>query len=294
MKQTVIKTKELSKIYGKKAAIEDFTIELNSGKIYGLLGRNGAGKTTLLKMISGLIIPTKGELEVFGGNPFENAEISEKICIVLETQLWDTSKRIKNIFDICAGVYPNWNKEYAEELLKKFNLDKNKKIKQLSRGMTSSVFIIVGLASKAPLTIFDEPTLGLDAAIREMFYNEIINEAQDNERTFILSTHLIEEVHRLFEEVIIVDDGKLKTFKPLEELRQGGYYISGKEQDVAAAAIGLNVIEKQKLGSLAVYTIMGDKKDAMGKPGIDIEPISLQKLFVHMTEHGKEDNANEN
>lgn len=291
MSDIVIKTTDLNKIYGKKKAVEDFTIELEEGKVYGLLGRNGAGKTTILKMISGLILPTSGELEVFGSKPFENANILEKICLVLETQLWSTNEKVANVFKICSEVYPNWDMVYAEKLLKKFNLDKGKKIKQLSRGMVSSVFIIVGLASKAELTIFDEPTLGLDAAIREMFYNEIINEAQDEKRTFILSTHLIEEVHRLFEEVIIVDQGKLKTYQPLETLRQSGYYVSGKEQDVMNAVSGLNVIEMQRLGSLAVCTVLGDKSEIAGKPGIEIEPISLQKLFVHMTEHDKgEDN----
>lgn len=287
MNQIVIKTNNLNKTYGKKKAVEDFTIELEAGKVYGLLGRNGAGKTTILKMISGLILPSSGELEVFGSNPFENASILEKICLVLETQLWSTNEKVTNVLNICSKVYPNWDMEYAEKLLKKFNLDKSKKIKQLSRGMVSSVFIIVGLASKAELTIFDEPTLGLDAAIREMFYNEIINESQDNERTFILSTHLIEEVHRLFEEVIIVDQGKLKTYQPLETLRQSGYYVSGKEQDVMEAVKGLNVIEMQRLGSLAVCTVLGDKSEMVGKAGIEIEPISLQKLFVHMTEHDK-------
>lgn len=294
MNQIVIKTNNLNKTYGKKKAVEDFTIELESGKVYGLLGRNGAGKTTILKMISGLILPSSGELEVFGGNPFENANILEKICLVLETQLWSTNEKVTNVFKICSEVYPNWDMEYAGKLLKKFNLDKSKKIKQLSRGMVSSVFIVVGLASKAELTIFDEPTLGLDAAIREMFYNEIINEAQDSERTFILSTHLIEEVHRLFEEVIIVDQGKLKTYQPLETLRRSGYYVSGKEQDVIEAVSGLNVIEMQRLGSLAVCTVLGDRSEIEGKAGIEIEPISLQKLFVHMTEHDKGENSDEN
>ena len=292
MEQAILKTSSLNKRFGKKYAIEDFTLELQPGKIYGLLGRNGAGKTTLLKMISGLEIPTSGELEVFGEKPFENKKVLEKICIVLETQLWDPSEKVANILKICAEVYHNWDTEYAEKLLKKFNIDRNKKVKQLSRGMVSAVFIIVGLASKSELTIFDEPTLGLDAAIRETFYNELINEAQDNERTFILSTHLIEEVHRLFEEVVIIDLGKLKTYQPLETLRQSGYYVSGKEADVKAAVEGLNVIEMQRLGSLAVCTVIGDKKDAIGKPGIEVEPISLQKLFVHMTEH-KEENDDE-
>ncbi len=293
MEQIVLKTKSLNKRFGKKMAIEDFTIELEAGKIYGLLGRNGAGKTTLLKMISGLILPTDGDIEVFGSNPFENTAVLEKVCIVLETQLWEPTEKLANILKICSEVYPKWDQEYAELLLKKFNLDKSKKIKQLSRGMVSAAFIIVGLAAKTPLTIFDEPTLGLDAAVRETFYNELINEAQEGERTFILSTHLIEEVHRLFEEVIIIDTGKLRTYQPLEKLRQSGYYVSGKEDDVKAAVEGLNVIEMQRLGSLAVCTVIGDKKDAIGKPGIEIEPISLQKLFVHMTEHNKEENSNE-
>ena len=293
MEQTIIKMEGLSKQFGKKSAVEDFTLELQAGKIYGLLGRNGAGKTTLLKIIGGLITQSSGEIEVFGKAPFENAEVLKKVCIVLETQLWNTTEKIKNIYDICSAVYPSWDMDYAEKLLKKFNLDKNKKIKQLSRGMTSSVFIIIGLASKAPLTIFDEPTLGLDAAVRETYYNEIINEAQETDRTFILSTHLIEEVHRLFEEVIIVDEGKLKAFEPLETLKKSGYYVSGKEKDVMAAVEGLNVIEKQRLGSLVVCTVMGDKAEVAGNPDIEVEPISLQKLFVHMTEHGKGDNDDE-
>jgi ABC-2 type transport system ATP-binding protein len=255
------------------------SLKLEPNKIYGLLGRNGAGKTTLLNVLTSRLFPSSGKADVFGECSYENIEILKQICYIEEKGFYSPSVRISQVLQLASGLYPNWDSEYAERLLTLFELDRRKKYKQLSRGMESSLGLIIGLASRAPLTIFDEPSLGLDAVIRERFYDAVIDDFSEHPRTIIISTHLIDEVSRLFEDVIIIDGGKLLLQSDAAELRDKAYYISGKEDAVCAAANGLAVMSEERFGNtliLAVYANSGIKT----AQDVDVQQIPMQKLFV--------------
>ena len=265
--------------YGSCKALNSFDLQLEPNKIYGLLGRNGAGKTTLLNILTGRIFQSSGKADVFGKRAYENIDILKQICYIEEQGFYASTVRISQVLQLASGLYPNWDKEYAQSLLALFELDKRKKYRQLSRGMESSLGLIIGLASRAELTVFDEPSLGLDAVVRERFYDAVIDDFAEHPRTIIISTHLIDEVSRLFEDVIIIDGGRLLLQADGIELKEKSYYISGKEQAVRAAAEGAVIMSEESFGGtliLAVYAKNGLRQS----DDTDIQPIPMQKLFV--------------
>ncbi len=195
--------------FGTVAALDDVDFELQHHTIYGLLGRNGAGKTTLMQILTGQTLPSAGRIEVFETDPYENAAIMQQMCFVADTPSYPDSVRVEHVLSSSELLFPLWDSDYAHHLLREFSLPENRRVKKLSRGMTSALGIVVGLASRAPLTVFDEPYLGLDAVARKMFYDELITDYAAHPRTIVLSTHLIDEVADLLEHVLVLDRGRL-------------------------------------------------------------------------------------
>ncbi|WP_002147222.1 ATP-binding cassette domain-containing protein [Bacillus cereus] len=282
-----LETKKLSKKYKKKLAVNEVTISLEEHKIYGLLGRNGAGKTTLLNILVGQIISSSGSVAVFGENVFENSKAMQNICFVRVKEEAHLSYKVKEIFKMCSMFYKNWDGKYAEELTDKFQLNMTEKYHKLSHGMQTVVGIIQGLASRAPITIFDEPTTGLDAAHRELFYSLLLEDYGEYPRTIILSTHLVEEVTQVIEDVIIIKEGRLVVQSSVEDLLQQGHIISGKKDQVDEFAINKKVINREIYGKKGIAVIWeelsSDDYYSLEKEGIAVDRITLQKLFIHIT-----------
>lgn len=283
----MIEIQGITKRYGSKLAVDDVTFTIQKGEILGFLGRNGAGKTTMLSILAAQIFQSTGDLRLFGQKPHENIEALKKLCFVRENAPFPKAMRVREVLSVCSDLYPNWDNDYAKQLLDTFSLNPKKKFKQLSRGMESSLGLVVGLASRAELTVFDEPSLGLDAVARERFYSEILREMEAHPRTVIISTHLIDEVSQLFEDVVIIDKGHVLTFQPLQELLGTAVMLSGPEPDVKKAAANYSQIHEESLAGVSVATVL-----LGGKPrptdadfeNIKVSPVPLQKLFVYMTE----------
>jgi ABC-2 type transport system ATP-binding protein len=283
----VIEVKRLTKKYGNITAVDDVSFTVEEGKIYGLLGRNGAGKTTLMHMITAQLFPTSGELKVFGENPYENNRVLSQMCFIKESQKYPDSFRIIDVLDLCPAIFPNWDRELAESLLEDFRLPVKRRIRKLSRGMLSGVGIVVGLASRAPLTIFDEPYLGLDAVARNLFYDRLLEDYAEHPRTIVLSTHLIDEVSRLLEHVVVIDNGKLILDEQAEALRGRAVSVVGPARIVETFAAGKKTIDRQPFGGLVSATILGnlsaeERREAEAL-GLELAPVSLQQLVVHLT-----------
>ncbi len=202
-----------------------FSIE--AGKIYGLLGRNGAGKTTIMQIITAQLFATSGEVMVFGEAPYENSRVLSQICFVKDSQKYPNRYRVLDVLAQAAFFFPSWDREYAFALIEEFRLPLNRRMKALSRGMLSAVGIIIGLASRAPLTIFDEPYLGLDAVSRSLFYGRLLEDYAEHPRTVILSTHLIDEISRLLEHILVIDQGRLILDEEAEALRGRAFTVVG-------------------------------------------------------------------
>jgi ABC-2 type transport system ATP-binding protein len=282
----------LSKSYGKLEVVKDVSFSLDEGKIYGLLGRNGTGKTTLLNLICAQAMSDSGEINIFGEKVFENERALENLCLVKEKDLKTEDYKVSRIFNIAGILYKNWDEKYKDQLVKEFKLDIKKKYKNLSRGFKSVVGIIIGLASKAKITIFDEPSLGLDAAVREKFYNMLLQEYEQSNRAFILSTHLIDEVSSLFEEVIILQDGQLLIQEEMAKLLGKAHFLSGKEATIMQIIKSKKVIHKEFFGTTAIVGILDEfsreELNTLKDNNIEMSPMPLQKLFIYLTEEVNE------
>src|SRR5690625_1914519 len=278
-----IKVENLTKKYKDKYALKNVSFSLNEPKIYGLLGRNGAGKTTFMDILAGNILPTRGTISVNGKQPFDNEQLMSSICLIKEGNNFDKELKIKNVFKIYSYFYPNWDMDLAYELAKQYELNVNLKIKALSKGMESAVSIIVGLASKAPITIFDEPYIGLDAAARKKFYNILVEEYEKEERMIIFSTHLIDEVSLLFEEVLILRDGELILQENTESLREQICAVSGPVSAVEKFITNKRLIHQEKLAGMMLAYVYSDQEVAK-QAGLSVEGVPIQELMIHLTE----------
>lgn len=183
-----IKVKDLSVIYGSFTAVDKVSFTLEGGKIYGLLGRNGSGKTSLLSVLASYRKQTSGEIAIGGEAPFENARIMSQVCFIQENGHMSENHKAKDALQIAADCWPNWDSATAERLIELYEIPLNKRIQTFSRGMKSMFGVTLGLASRAPITIFDESYLGMDAPSRYIFYDELLASYLASPRSIILST----------------------------------------------------------------------------------------------------------
>ncbi|MFC1724900.1 ATP-binding cassette domain-containing protein [candidate division KSB1 bacterium] len=280
----VLETKVVCKSYGPITALENVNLRFEDKKIYGLLGRNGAGKTTLLDIITSRIYADLGNVSCFGKDIIKHPKvIAENFCYMPEKHYFPGRFKVKKLLSYGKIAYPNYSEEYAEKLCRYFNLNTGQKYQQLSRGHQSIFRIVLGLASKAAVTIFDEPVLGLDAVARDRFYSELIEEFSRDPRLFIVSTHYIEESANLFNEAVIIDKGKLILQAPVEKLLSNAFYVSGKSARVDEFVQNRAVIGSQAVNDLKTAVVEGDLNAEERAPGLRFSPITIQKLFIHLT-----------
>ena len=285
---SIIEIKKVSKSYNKKQVLNNINITFEENKIYGLLGRNGAGKTTLLNLITDRVVVDSGEITIDGENVYENDNALEKIYFMTERTLYPEDYKVKEIFKWTKEFYNNFDSEYALELAKKFNLNINTKIKNLSTGYNSICKIITTLASNANVLIFDEPVLGLDANHRELFYKVFMENYIKSPTTISLSTHNIEEVSNLIEKVIILNNSKVISSDEAEELLKKAYTVSGLTENIDKFVEAKNIVNVEEITSFKSATIIGnltkeDKKLAEDL-GLKFSKVELQKLFIYLTE----------
>ncbi len=276
---------DLTKKYGDKVVLDNLNLTLESGKIYGLIGRNGAGKTTLLSLMTAQNPVTGGCCQLDGGKIWETRKSLDRLCFSRELNISAESGlaaySVKNYLKTAAMYFANWDQAMADELVKKFGLNIKSKLGKLSKGMLSMVTIIVALASKAEFTFLDEPVAGLDVVAREEFYKLLLEEYAETGRTFVISTHIIEEAADIMEEVIILDKGKIIRQQNTQELIDSARYVTGAADQVDGAVCGLECHHAEKLGrSKAVTVLLGEDEDL--NPGYDVtvQPLNLQKIFV--------------
>lgn len=281
----ILTCKNVKKSYKEKEVLHGIDLELERGKIYGLIGRNGAGKTTLLSILSAQKFATDGTVCVDGEPVWENENALSKICFSRELNPMDktgiSALRIKDYLAAAKVFFKNWDESVAEKLLAEFELDKKQKMMKLSKGMLSMVTIIVAIASKADLTLLDEPVAGLDVFMREKFYKLLLDEFLETGRTFVISTHIIDEASSVFEEVIMIKDGEVLLKKNTEELLDTIRYVSGKAEDVDAATQGLEIHRVETLGrSKAVTVVLKEGQSVKSGFDLDVSSVSLQNAFM--------------
>ena len=296
----------IKKTYGEKEVLHGIDLTIEKHKIYGMIGRNGAGKTTLLSILSAQATATKGTVSVNGMPVWENRKALDCICFSREisTGIGNGSigaVKVKDYLKAAAIYYPNWDQEMAEQLLEKFQLDKKQKLGKVSKGMLSMVTIIIALASKSEYTFLDEPVAGLDVIMREYFYKLLLEEYEKTDRTFLISTHIIEEAANIFEDILIIKDGKLIINENTQDLIDRAVYISGKKEDVDQATKGFVCHHEEINGRSKGVTVLLDAKEGQSqfsnwsKKGqslfsdfdVCVQSVSLQNLFVALCGMGE-------
>ncbi len=281
-----IEVKNVSKSYRHKEALKNISFTIEGPKIIGFLGHNGAGKTTFLNLLSGLISTTKGNISVNEENVFNVPLTLRDICFVAENGNFQEEMTIAQTLKANSFFYPKWDGDLAMELLEVFALNPKDKVRSLSKGMVSALGIITGFASNAGITIFDEPYIGLDVAARNTFYDLLIEQQTDNPRLFILSTHLIDEASKLFEEILILHEGQLLLQKTAEEWHEHIVAVKGKPSDVEQAISGLKIIYKHTFMQELTAIIFTNGQSIEGQ-NIMLEPVSLQDMLVYLSKQQK-------
>lgn len=277
--------------YGGTTALDDVSVHLEGGRIHGLLGRNGSGKTTLLSIAAAFLRPSVGVASVDGRPIYEDPAVTSQVCLIRGSgdsveQDWPED-RVEDALRVAATLRETWDADYAERLIDTFGIDRRARLNQLSRGQRSAVGVVLGLASRSPVTMFDESYLGMDAPSRYAFYDELLADVAAHPRTVIVSTHLIEELSRLLEHVTIIDRGRVLVHDEAEALRGRGVVVTGHAAAVESVVGDLTPLHDRRLGSLRAVSLLGPLDDARiddaRRHGCELDPLPLQDLFVHLT-----------
>jgi ABC-2 type transport system ATP-binding protein len=284
-----ISVEGLSRRYRGQAALDDVTLDLGGPSITGLLGRNGAGKTTLMRIIAAQEFPSAGRVRVLGGSPVENDAILRRMVFVREDQAFP-DLRVRHVLQVASWFHPNWSGEVAEELLADFGLPLSRKVKKLSRGMRSAVGIVIGLAARSEVTLFDEPYAGLDPVARQVFYDRLLADYADHPRTVLLSTHLIDEVADLLDRVVVMDRGRVVLDAAADDIRGSALAVSGPAAAVEEFAAGRLTWDRRMIAareSVVIAGPLGDGDWARARElGLSLAPLSLQQLVTHAAGRG--------
>lgn len=278
-------------------ALSGVDLTIRPGVITGILGRNGAGKSTLLSLLAAFTRPTDGRVGVGPDgaleDPWENPWVTANVQLVRESGDLQDEEKVAESLKYYADLRPYWDADLAGRLLDLFEVDVRKKPEALSRGKRSAVGATIGLAARAPLTVFDEVYLGMDAPTRYAFYDEILADYAEHPRTILLSSHLVEEVARLFEDVVVLHRGTVLLAETAEEMQARGFSLTGPTTAVEKLAGDRRVLHRQQLGATVQVTLEGAPDDgevaAARAAGVEIGTLPLQDLFVRLTQqdHGE-------
>ncbi|MGH1565666.1 ATP-binding cassette domain-containing protein [Mumia sp. DW29H23] len=277
--------------YGRRGsgepALDGASFSIRPGTITGLLGRNGAGKSTALALLASLRRPTSGTVRVDGHDPFENAVVMAGVQLVRESGDVVRDSSVDDTLGYYSEVRPTWDTEYAKALLDQFGIAMDTQPNKLSRGKQSALGCIIGLASRAPLTIFDESYLGMDAPSRYAFYDALLDDYTEHPRTIVVSSHLIEEVERLFEDVVVLHRGRTVVSESADALRDRAVSLVGPTTAVSKLADGRHALATRTLGGTTQLTLEGALEPAevahARETGVEIARVSIQDLFIHLT-----------
>lgn len=284
----VIEARGLSKVFRSGKALNNLSFAIAENKITGLIGRNGAGKTTLLKIIAGLLRETSGEIKVFSERPFNNLMVSANTLFVYDSMTLPAALSLKEILEVGAGFYQNWDKELARRLFEYFSFHPMQHYAGLSKGRKSTFLAIFGLAAHCPLTIFDEPTNGMDEAVRKDFYRALLKDYIAHPRTILISSHHLNEIEDLLEDILLIDNGKELLHMPISDFGQWAIGLQGKRDAVEEWTKHQEVIFSKSFGADSLYAVVQNQfsqaeLQQVLQAGLEISPVTSSDLCVYLT-----------
>lgn len=278
----------LNKFFGRVAAVRNLNVSISENKITGIIGPNGAGKTTLLRMIAGFTLPSAGELTVFGRNPFNSLQVSTNMIYIDDDIPLPSRMAIADILETAGEFYPNWDGKLAAGLIQYFDLDTRKSYPALSKGKKSTFAVILGISAHCPLTIFDEPTSGMDAAVRKDFYRALLKDYLNHPRTILLSSHLLNEIEDILEDVLLIHQGAKLLHMPVTDLKEYAVGLRGKADTVLNLFDGHEVVHKEHYGKDSIYVVIVnvDREVIAQKAkaeGLEVQTVNTSDLCVYLT-----------
>lgn len=279
-----IKLDRVTKRFGHQPVLTDVTTTLLPGQIYGLLGRNGAGKSTLLNLIANRNFLTSGAITLDGENINNNGAALSQCYLMSEVTLANRWARVSDLMVDADRFYGHFNWTHAREMLQQFGINERARLNKLSTGLRTAAKLTIALNVNANYVFLDEPTLGLDAGHRQYFYQELLKSYQTRPRTFVLSTHLINEAANLLNRVLILHQGRLLVDQPVSDLLARFHTVAGPTTLVNQFAADLNVLNRRELGRLTEVIVMGQLPDQRPLPDqVTIEAVGLQDAFMALT-----------
>lgn len=301
MVEHVIEVTRLSRRFGKTLALDEISLHMEPGRVYGLVGANGQGKTTLIKHLLGLLRAQQGSVRVFGLDPVQNpVEVLQRIGYLSEERDLPDWMRIDELLRYTAAYYPNWSQDYARELLTTFRLDERKKIKELSKGMRAQAGLIAAVSHRPDLLLLDEPSTGLDPVVRKDILNAIIRAVADDGRTAIFSSHLLDEVEMMSDYVFMIDQGRLVMEGELDSIKERHWLVEAKfpsgftaAEDIEGVLAAENTTGSWSMICEGEEASMATAIGARGGTLVKSRTASLQEIFVarvgrhqqHVTNH---------
>ncbi len=279
----------LSRRYRGQLALDNVSFDIEPGTITGLLGRNGAGKTTLLRILAGAEFPSAGSVTLLGASPFNSDALLHRMVFVREDQRYPNyglpgGFKVWHAVRAASWFYPHWDAGLADSLIADFGLPPGRAVQRLSRGMRSALGIVIGLAARAEVTLFDEPYAGLDPVARQLFYDRLLADYAEHPRTVLLSTHLIDEAAGLLERVVVIDSGRVVLDAAADELRGAATSVSGPAVAVAEFIAGRTVWNRRRIASQETAVVAGplDQADHARAAALHLhlEPLSMQQVVV--------------
>ena len=273
-----IEARALRKTYGATVALDGVNLRVEEGRIVGLIGPNGAGKTTALNAILGLI-PYQGELRVLGRDPWaERNQLMRDVCFIADVAVLPRWIRVSDALDYVAGVHPRFDRAKAETFLARTTIRLTNKVKELSKGMVTQLHLALVMAIDASLLVLDEPTLGLDLLFRKQFYDSLLSDYFDRNRTIVVTTHQVEEIEHVLTDLVFIDRGRIVLNATMEEIETRYVELVVRPERIAAARTLKPINERQVLGGNILLFDHVDRQQlaALG----EVRAPSIADLFV--------------
>lgn len=286
----IIECVDLTKTMIDRKALDQLSLTIDEDKITGLIGRNGAGKTTLMKILAGYWHETSGKVEVFSERPFNNLFVSANTIYVDDLMSFSHNLTLEEILKEAERAYPNWDAVFAQRLFDYFSFHPKSKHDSLSKGKKSTFNVIIGLASRCKLTMFDEPTTGMDASVRKDFYRALLKDYLAHPRSIIVSSHHLEEIEDVLEDIILIDNGKLFFHESMDELKEYAQGITGRTEILLPLLANEEVIYQTQVGENSTYAVVKTGNSAVEKAkkfGMPTGAVAPNDLCIYLTAKDK-------
>jgi ABC-2 type transport system ATP-binding protein len=278
-----IEARDLRKAFGATIALDGVNLRVEEGRILGLIGPNGAGKTTALNTILGLT-SYQGELRVLGRDPWaERDQLMRDVCFIADVAVLPRWMRVSRALDYVAGVHPRFDRTKAEGFLARTTIKRGSKIRELSKGMVTQLHLALIMAIDAKLLVLDEPTLGLDILYRKQFYDSLLTDYFDRNRTIVVATHQVDEIQQVLTDVMFIDRGRIVFDCSMEDVESRYLEVMVNPEQVAAGRAFKPMHERQALGRSILLFDRVDRQQLM--PLGDVHTPSIADLFVAVMEH---------